>query len=393
VGFLEERIPARFSATAGRTESVRGLLERCYRHQVDHVGVGEHGVVRMLADDWNDGLLATWAQSAMGEAIEKGESVLNAAMGAWVFDYYARMLRYAGDGSGIAEEATKSAERDRVAAREQWNGKWLKRAWLGPKLGWLGDETLWIEPQPWAILGGVTSAEQSREVVRQINELLRRGPLGATQMSDGPDMHSGGATSVGTLERGSIWPSLNQTLVWALAGMDKEMAWDEWKKNTLARHAATYPNLWYGVWSGNDSYNSTLNRNPGGAANEQYFPGTDFPVLNLHAHACYLYSATKLLGIEFTEAGVKMRPALPVGAYRFDSPLLGLVKTAAGRYEGWYAPSRAGSWTLEIALPEGEGVSHAEVNGVRSAVKRLEDGTVVVKGTSSVGGALRWRLG
>jgi hypothetical protein len=158
---------------------------------------------------------------------------------------------------------------------------------------------------------------------------------------------------LGTLERGAIWPSLNQTLVWALAGMDKEMAWDEWKRNTLAKHADAYPNLWYGVWSGNDSYNSTLNRNPGGAANEQYFAGTDFPVLNLHAHACYLYSATKLLGIEFTEAGVKLRPALPVGAYRFDSPLLGLVKTAAGRYEGWYAPSRAGSWTLEIALPRG----------------------------------------
>ena len=394
VGFLDERIPARFSATAGQTESVRKLLERSYRHQVDHVGVGEHGVVRMLADDWNDGLLATWAQSAMGEAIEQGESVLNAAMGAWVFDEYARMLRYAGDGSGVAEEATKSAERDRVAARAQWNGKWLKRAWLGPKLGWLGDETLWIEPQPWAILGGVTSAEQSRELVKNMDTLLRRGPLGAAQMSDGPDMRSGGS-SVGTLERGAIWPSLNQTLVWALAGMDKEMAWDEWKRNTLAKHADAYPNLWYGVWSGNDSYNSTLNRNPGGAANEQYFAGTDFPVLNLHAHACFLYSATKLLGIEFTEAGVKMRPALPVGAYRFDSPLLGLVKTAAGRYEGWYAPSRAGSWTLEIALPEGEAakISHAEVNGTRAAVKRLDGGTIVLKGTSSVGGALRWSLG
>jgi hypothetical protein len=175
--------------------------------------------------------------------------------------------------------------------------------------------------------------------------------------------------------------------------MDKEMAWDEWKKNTLARHAATYPNLWYGVWSGNDSYNSTLNKNPGGAANEQYFAGTDFPVLNVHAHACYLYSAAKLLGIEFTEAGVKMRPELPVGAYRFDSPLVGLVKTAAGRYEGWYAPLRAGSWTLEIALPENERFSRAEVNGTRAAVKRLGDGTVVIKGSSSVGGALRWGLG
>jgi hypothetical protein len=394
VGFLDERIPARFSAMAGRTESVRKLLERCYRHQVDHVGVGEHGIVRMLADDWNDGLLATWAQSAMKESIDKGESVLNAAMSAWVFDEYARMLKYAGDGSGVSDEATKSAARDRVAARAQWNGRWLKRAWLGPKLGWLGDETLWIEPQPWAILGGVTSAEQSRELMKNVNELLRRGPLGATQMSDGPDMRSGGS-SVGTLERGAIWPSLNQTLVWALAGMDKEMAWDEWKKNTLARHAATYPNLWYGVWSGNDSYNSTLNKNPGGAANEQYFPGTDFPVLNVHAHACYLYSATKLLGIEFTEAGVKMRPALPVGAYRFDSPLLGLVKTAAGRYEGWYDPSRAGSWTLEIVLPEGEaaGFRHAEVNETRSAVKRLGDGTIVLKGTSKVGEPLRWALG
>jgi len=370
------------------------LLERCYRHQMDHVGMGEHGIVRMLADDWNDGLLATWAQSAMGEAIEKGESVLNAAMGAWVFDYYARMLRYAGDGSGLSKEATMNAQFYRVAAGAQWNGKWLKRAWLGPKLGWLGDETLWIEPQPWAILGGVTSEEQSRKLVTQIDKLLRQGPLGAAQMSDGPDMRSGGETSIGTLERGAIWPSLNQTLVWALAGMDKEMAWEEWKRNTLARHADAFPNLWYGVWSGNDSYNSTLNRNPGGAADEQYFAGTDFPVLNVHAHACFLYSATKLLGIEFTEAGVKLRPALPVGAYRFDSPLLGLAKTAAGRYEGWYAPSRAGSWTVEIALPEGEakGFTHAEMNGVRSAVKRLEDGTIVLKGSSSVGKALRWAL-
>ncbi|MGA2852344.1 MAG: hypothetical protein ABSE46_25335, partial [Terracidiphilus sp.] len=395
VGFLDERIPARFSATAGRTESVGKLLERCYRHQVEHVGVGEHGIVRMLADDWNDGLLATWAQSAMGEAIEKGESVLNAAMGAWVFDEYARMLKYAGDGSGLSKEARMSAQLNRVAAGAQWNGKWLKRAWLGPKLGWLGDETLWIEPQPWAILGGVTSAEQSRELVKHVNELLRRGPLGAAQMSDGPDMRSGGATSVGTLERGAIWPSLNQTLVWALAGMDnKEMAWDEWKRNTLARHADAYPNLWYGVWNGNDSYNSTLNKNPGGAADEQYFAGTDFPVLNLHAHACYLYSATKLLGIEFTESGVKMRPALPVGAYRFDSPLLGLVKTAAGRYEGWYAPSRAGSWTVEIALPSKETavISHAEVNGTRVAVKRMEDGTIALTGTSSAGKPLRWAL-
>jgi hypothetical protein len=244
------------------------------------------------------------------------------------------------------------------------------------------------------MVAGVTTAEQAAELVRNVDRLLRIGPLGAAQMSDGPEMRSGGATSVGTLERGAIWPSLNQTLVWALAEIDKDMAWDEWKKNSLARHAEAYPDLWYGVWSGNDSYNSTLNKLPGGAANEQYFHGTDFPVLNLHSHACYLYGATKLLGIEFTEAGVKVRPALPVESYRFESPLLGVAKSGAGRYEGWYAPSRPGEWTVEITLPEklAAGVSQAEVNGVRYPLKRLPDGTILLRGASALHAPLRWRL-
>ena len=393
--FLNEKIPARYSATAGRTESVRNLLERCYRHQIDDVGVGEHGIVRMLADDWNDGLLATWGQSAFAECVEKGESVLNSAMSAWVFDEYARMLRYTGDDSAQIEEASKSAQRNRQAARAQWNGKWFKRAWLGPRLGWLGDSTLWIEPQPWAMLGGVTSAEQSRELIRNMDQLLRSGPLGAAQMSDGPDMRSGGTTSVGTLERGAIWPSLNQTLVWALAGIDPEMAWEEWQRNSFARHAEAYPDIWYGVWSGNDSYNSLLNKLPGAAANEQYFRGTDFPVLNLHSHACYLYSAAKLLGIEFNETGVKVRPNLPVDSYRFESPLLGVSKSSAGRFEGWYAPSRPGNWTVEITLPEklAVGISKVEVNGIHTPVKRLADGTIMLQGMSAAQKPLRWALG
>ena len=393
-GFLKERIPARFSATAGRTDTVRNLLERCYRHQVNDVGVGQHGIVRMLADDWNDGLLATWAQSAFKQSVEQGESVLNAAMSAWVFDFYARMLRYAGDASGLHKDASKSAERSRQAVRAQWNGKWFKRAWLGQTLGWLGDDTLWIEPQPWAILAGATSPEQTRDLVRTMNELLRVGPLGATQMSDGPDLRKEGGVSVGTLERGAIWPSLNQTLVWALAGTDKQMAWDEWKKNTLARHADAYPDLWYGVWSGNDSYNSPLNRNPGGAADEPYFRGTDFPVLNLHSHACFMYGATKLLGIEFTETGMRINPELLVESYEFTSPLVGVSKTPAGRYEGWYAPSLPGAWTLEIVLPEKRSaeVWQAEVNGTRAPLRRQPDGTIVLEGTSAASRPLRWAL-
>jgi Glycosyl hydrolase 36 superfamily, catalytic domain/Glycosyltransferase family 36 len=393
VDFLNERIPARFSAEPGRTARVSELLERCYRHQVNDVGVGKHGVMRMLVDDWNDGLIYTWASSAMKECMEESESVLNSAMAAWVFDKYARLLDYAGSSSQLAQELRKSAEQHRQATQAQWNGRWFRRAWLGPTLGWLGDTTLWIEPQPWAILSGAATEEQSRSLVQTMNDLLRHGPLGAAQMSDGPDMRSKAGNSLGTLEFGAIWPSLNQTLVWALTGIDPAMAWEEWRRNTLAYHAENYPDIWYGVWSGNDSWNSPLNRLPGGAANEQFFRGTDFPVLNLHAHACSLYSASKLLGMEFTPAGVKLSLNLPAVSYRFDSPLIGVVKTS-GHYEGWYMPSRSGTWKLEIAISEdaARAMSLMEVNGIRSPIEKRSNGTIVLSGSSTTNKPLRWAL-
>src|SRR6201998_3850668 len=171
VDFLNEKIPARLSAIEARTESVHNLLERCYRHQINDVGVGQHGVMRMRVDDWNDGLIYTWAQSAFKECVETSESVLNSAMAAWVFDQYARMLDYATANSFLAKEVRASADHHREATRAQWSGKWFKRAWLGPKLGWLGDTTLWIEPQPWAILSGATTDAQARAPLHTLNHV------------------------------------------------------------------------------------------------------------------------------------------------------------------------------------------------------------------------------
>ncbi|HUB19440.1 MAG TPA: hypothetical protein VL990_12450 [Acidobacteriaceae bacterium] len=395
VDFLHESIPARVSGPAGRTDTVANLLARCFRHQVDDVGFGEHGVARMLSDDWNDGLLGTWASSALAEATEKGESVLNSAMSAWVFDEYAEMLRYAGSGSELQPEIARMADRHRAAARAQWNGRWLKRAWLGPTLGWLGDSTLWLEPQPWAVLAGVTTPEQSRALISTMNELLRRGPIGCAQMSDGPDITKPGIFEPGTVVRGGIWPSLNQTLVWALAGVDPAMAWDEWKKNSFALHAEAYPDIWYGVWSGTDSYNSPVSKTPGATASDRVFHGIDFPVLNLHSHACFLYSATKLLGIEFTAAGVNLRPVLPGTPYNFSSPLVGLARPAPGRYEGWYAPSRPGRWVVRIELPpqDAERITRAEINGRAASPAKTSEGAFELTGTSEPGAPLRWVLG
>ncbi len=154
----------------------------------------------------------------------------------------------------------------------------------------------------------------------------------------------------GEMVNGGVWASLNQTLIWALAQVDPAMAWDEWLKNTFARHAEAYPDIWYSTWSGPDALHSVLSKHPGETPGGGFLRWTDFPVMNLHSHACALYSLSKLLGVEFTTGGLKLAPALPLDTYRFETPLLGVIKTPAG-YEGWYAPLRAGEWTIEVRRP------------------------------------------
>jgi hypothetical protein len=158
-------------------------------------------------------------------------------------------------------------------------------------------------------------------------------------------------------------------------------------------HAEVYPEIWYNTWSGGDTLNSTVSKSPGQTVNSGFLRYTDFPVTNLHSHACPLCSASKLMGLEFTAEGVRFAPGLPEDAYRFESPLVGILKTAKG-YEGWYSPSVAGAWTISVMLAEAEAhaISSAEVNGKRVELTRAKDGSIELKGKSTPGKPLRWTL-
>jgi hypothetical protein len=376
--------------------SVRALLARCYKHLVEDVNVGEHGLMRMLQDDWNDALVQGWVPANdVKESLEKGESVLNSAMAAYVFDYYARLLAYAGDDERITTPIRRKAEEHRAAVRAQWTGNWFKRCWLGPSNGWLGEKGLWIEPQPWTIIGATASPEQTRTLIQNMDQQLRRvSPIGAVQINDSPDRITRGTwpSEPGTSIAGGVWPSLNQTLVWALAKVDPAMAWEEWKKNSFARHAEVYPQVWYGTWSGPDVLNSASSKHPGETTGGKPFGWTDFPVLNMHTHACPLYSATKLLGLEFTETGIVLAPALPVPAFRFESPLIGVIKTAKG-YEGWYEPQTQNTYSIRVKLSPEElkQMGRAEVNGNRYRSK-VADGAIELRGLGGAGTPVKWSL-
>lgn len=401
--FLHEKIPALYASSGSAAGlSVAEHLRRAYVHLTTDIGVGQHGLMRLSNGDWNDEVVVFHGSAAGSDEVRKlSESVLNAAMATYVLDYYARMLDSAGD-SSLATEARSKAEAQRVAVRSTWQGEWYRRAWLGPQIGWIGEDHLWLEPQPWAIIGGASSPEQRHTLTDSINRLVRRpSPIGAMVQSKGdPTMDN----AVGTATNGGIWPSINGTLIWALALEDGAQAWDEWKKNCLALHAEAYPDIWYGIWSGPDTYNSVLSKFPGQTMFFQALPQgatrrtdqglnwTDFPVMNMHPHAWPIYSAAKLLGLDFNERGFRLAPLLPLLEYEFSSPVFGFKKSA-GVYSGWYRPFKAGNWEIELAIPPAdlERVSKGKVNELPIQPSKSA-GALRFSGASSPGVPLRWEL-
>jgi hypothetical protein len=114
--------------------------------------------------------------------------------------------------------------------------------------------------------------------------------------------------------------------------------------------------------------------------------------MNLHPHAWPLYSAAKLLGVDFHESGVRFKPALPLAEYEFSSPLIGFNKSAKG-YSGWYAPAAAGRWTIEIRLTDSERTALRQIK-VNGSVEPLPHGAQPISliGESSPNVPLRWEI-
>lgn len=293
-----------------------------FRHFVDEVGRGPNGHVRLLSCDWSDGFVGAEAAGIDRETLHsEGESVMNSAMAAWVLPRWAHLSEALGD-AATAKEARALAEELRLAVAAAWNGRWFRRAYVGD-VG-LGDDRLFLEPQPWAILCGAATDEQADSLLAEIDEKLRTGsPLGARQQWPLTDE---GGRQAGEGLNGGIWFALNAVLVWAAASRGAPWAWDEWRRMTLASHSAAYPSTWLGTLSGPDSYNAPESAKAGGTF-QLPVPG-EFPTDNMHSHSQPLLAYIRLLGVEPTADG-----ALRVGggSGAFASRTFAVAPDSTGR--------------------------------------------------------------
>ena len=312
-------------------------LLRAANFTLDDVGRGPHGLLRLLSSDWDDGF------KPPATARNLSESVLSSALAALVLPKWASVLRLVGGHSDAAARADAFADGlKHQLLTEAWDpAGWLRRAWLGPSMGWVGssastdvDGGVFSAPVGWALLAGVFDDVPARGL-QQVGTLLThcRGamPIGFPyRCRQGPLPPGSGA-----------WPAQNHPMVMGLARVNGSVAWDEFARNSLEAQAAWRPDRWLGVWTSSDE----IRRDslPGNWTN-------DFPALCTHRHAWPLVSFAILVGLRPTTTGISLSPSLPprLGPYEYDTPLAGARWDGRSKWSGHYAPLATGAWQLRV---------------------------------------------
>jgi len=319
--FLNEKLPfySHQNIFSAPTSSVFDHIRIAFEHLKNDIGTGEHGLIKIRTGDWSDGIL--WFTENPSITEEKGESTFTTAFAVYALPRIAEAIEQYD--SNLAQSMREEAENYKTAMKKQWGGRWYFRGWEGNGKPF-GDDRIFLEPQVWALISRIPDEKESETLINSIYTILdANSPIGARIVYP-PKENIIGGLEVGTDVNGGIWPAVNSLLTWAYSLYNKDYAWEEFKKNTLASHAETYPNIWYGIWSGPDSYNSPESSRPGEAAAHQATALTDHPVFNANQHANPLLSLIKLAGINPRKEGYEIFPRFPFKRWILNLPLIGI---------------------------------------------------------------------
>jgi hypothetical protein len=389
--FLDEEVPF-YPLHRGETGAVWEHARRSLDHFINVIGTGPHGHPRLRLSDWNDEMM--WLASGMNPidmiaTFMRGESVMNTAMACVTLPMLGDLARKTGD-EETATAARGYLEKMRAALSSAWRDDHLIRAYSG--LGRpFGMEETYLEPQAWALLAeGSLSPERERVLVDTVVTRLKKPSALGMMISTST---SGSATTrPGEQEEGGIWFAINGPAAVALSRFDRELAWDEVKKNTLAWHAHTYPQTWYGIWSGPDAWNSVFSERP----SETWYMKTPiintgpqmYPVQNAHAHCQTLWAVARLAGIAPTADGWIIEPRIPMDSYSFSCALFS-IEVSPGRIGGRLDLPADASLDLKIRVPKEWDSDEIEafISGKETAVRLSDDFAVINLRTRAVEGA------
>ena len=376
-GFLESSVPY-FPFNKCRDEPVWEHAKKAFSHLTNKIGTGRNGHLKIRLSDWNDEM--TWLTAADNPAdiimtMISGESVLNTAMACYILPMFEGLAGYACD-TKTRETSANLLSGLRIALNKAWHKDHLIRSYSGLGKPFGTDET-WLEPIVWALLAkGSLDKEMESAAVRTIREkLLTQSGIKISDSGTGSM-----TTRKGEQESGGIWFAINSPAAIALSGFDKNLAWEVFKKNTLAWHAGLYPDKWYGIWSGPDAFNGPDSVRPGESWYQKspiFSLGAQaYPVQNIHAHGQMMYALAKLAGISADADGWTISPKIPHDSYSFSCSIFG-VDVSPEKISGYVCLPVNAALKLRVGASETIPTQEFFING-QKAEMNVSDGIISI---------------
>ncbi len=367
--YLDREVPY-WPKHRGETGSVLDHLKRSLDYADTALGLGARGFVAIGTGDYADGILRLTEE----DTSERGTSSLYNA-GFVVAGFPLAADAVASRSAGLAARLRTLFDSQSAAfINEGWGGRWYERGFADNGKP-LAPNMLFLEPQVLPILAGLVEPPRRKALLALLAERLET-KLGAVTPAE-VDPTGGDAGGIDRPQVGGIWPVANAWLTHAYALEEPALGWSSFVRNTLFAHATAYPDLWYGIWTGPDSYNGPDRDRPGQADAHAATALTDYPALNAHLHTSPLRALMGLLGIEGTAKGLGIAPRVPTETFSVVWPRLSLKSTASS-IGGTLTASASETLELRVLLPSALRTGELVVTANGASVAATRDGDSVV---------------
>lgn len=288
--FLDDMIQP-YPAKGQAEMSVWEFTEKCFIFLRDTIGTGEHGLVRLLNSDWNDTVYYV-EKVSYNNVFYTGESHMNSAMAASIFQTLIPQLRAAGNGRKTA--LCESMEQYRTAIlrafmADMGERKFPRRMYFNRKP--YGEENMFLEPQGFTLQINELPDDRKRTVYEEMKKRVYPGEKLGARQQQAPEFEDDGYEK-GSRENGGFWWALNGPVILGVAQFDREEAQRLFSNMTLKHLSEEFPQYWSSYWSAADNLESSLIPEEG--LPDQTIDYASIPVYCAHPHAWILYCYYRL---------------------------------------------------------------------------------------------------
>ena len=292
-GFLEE-IQEFYPLHSGAVGEAVDFAEKCFDYLHDEIGVGEHGLVKLLNSDWNDAVYYI-VDVPYNMVVLDGESHMNTAMALYVLKNMAgqmykaaRALKEENSIVKIKSLAAKityyRTELSEAFMKDLGNRKFPRRMYFNGRA--YGDDNMFLEPQGYTLLADVLGTDADKNLYHEIQTSLYDNEKIGAREQERPEFDDEGFDP-GSRENGGFWWALNGPVILGVARFDKAEARRLLKNMTLKNLSQQFPEYWSSYWSAADNLESSLIPQEG--LPDQSLDYADMPVFCAHPHAWILH--------------------------------------------------------------------------------------------------------